>query len=292
MGTAFFSVRVILAVGRMLFPSTGTALIWTRFSVLRVFLTYMICLTAQATWRLRNKNRNNLRHLIDPRERFAYTEPMTNSRIRKDDQAVVMREIGPLLPAMLREAVDEGFHNYVASRRKDPDAYPEYSDCTRANMLYDRVAASARQLINAMAADVPDLSWKISHNKRATDIFLDTRFAFRIKRTKLNRHGLTTSVSTNRQRAIKSEVMLPVGQMVLPFPDNPTAVADEERIWLTVGFDLDDLEEFLERVSLGIELRKKFLWKIPLPVPDANVIATLSPVLADKIVDMRLRRSA
>ena len=72
--------------------------------------------------------------------------------------------------------------------------------------------------------------------------------------------------------------------MVLPLPNTPIAVPDEERIWLTVGFDLDELEESLERVSLGIELCDKFLWKIPLPVPEAEVIATLSTHLADKIV--------
>lgn len=217
---------------------------------------------------------------------------MGTSRIRKDDQQTVLREIGPLVPAMLREAVDEGFHNYVVSRRKDPDAYPEYTDCAKANMLYDRIAASGRQLIDDMTPGIPDLSWKITQNRRATDFLLDARFAFRIKRTKLNRRGRTTSVATRRQRTIMSSVLLPVGQMVLPFPANQAAVPDEERIWLTVGFDLDELEESLERVSLGIELRENFLWKIPLPSPDVEVIATLSPLLADKIVDMRGRRSA
>ncbi len=175
-------------------------------------------------------------------------------------------------------------HVFVVSRRKDQNVYTEYSDCTRANMLSDRITASARQLIDTVTADIPDLSWKITLNRRATDILLDTRFAFRIKRTKRNRRGRTTSVSTKRQRMIKSDVMLPVGQMVLPLPNTPIAVPDEERIWLTVGFDLDELEESLERVSLGIELCDKFLWKIPLPVPEAEVIATLSTHLADKIV--------
>ena len=69
-------------------------------------------------------------------------------------------------------------------------------------------------------------------------------------------------------------------------------VPDEERIWLTVGYDLDDAEESLESVTIGIELRKSFLWKIPLPVPDTDVIATLSPSLADKIAGMRAHRSA
>jgi len=233
-----------------------------------------------------------MRAIIDWRRPLVYTQVMKYSNIRKDDQDAVIHEIGPVVPAMLREAVDEGFYNYDVSRRKDPDAYPEYTDCTRGNMLYDRIAASARQLVDAATADIPDLSWKITHNKRATDVLLDTRFAFRIKRTKLNRSGLSTSVSTRRQRAIKSNVMLPIGQMVMRFPDDQATVSDEERIWLTVGFDLDEPEESLKRVAIGIELRKKFLWKIPLPVPDAGVIASISPILADKIVDMRGRRSA
>ena len=217
---------------------------------------------------------------------------MRNSNIRKDDQIAVIREIGPLVLALVREALDEGFHNYVVSRRRDPDAYTEYSDCIRANMIYDRMATAARQLIDVATTDVPDLSWKITHNKRATDILLDTQFAFRIKRTKRNRRGRTASVSTRRQRAIKSSVMLPPGQMVLAFHDAQRAVPDTERIWVTVCFDLDDLEESLEKVSLGIELRSKFLWKVPLPVPDADRIVILSPDLADKIVGMRVRRSA
>ena len=230
--------------------------------------------------------------IIDSWCRLVYTKTMRCSNIRKDDQVAVMHSVGPLAPAMLREAVDEGFYNYVVSRRKDPDAYPEYTDCTRGNMLYDRIAASARHLTDAMTDNIPDLSWKITHNKRATDVLLGARFAFRIKRTKLNRRGCTTSVSTRRQRAIKSAIILPVGQMVLPFPDNPIIVPDKERVWLTIGFDLDDLEESLERVSVGVELRNRFLWKIPLPAPDVAAIATLSPLLADKIVDMRMRRSA
>jgi len=211
--------------------------------------------------------------------------------IRKDDSEAVLNELGLMLPSMLRESVDDGFYNFTVSRRKDPDAYTDYTECTRGNMLYDRIASAARILVSAYSVENPDLSWRISSNKRATDILLDTRFAFRLKRTKKNRRGCTTSVSTHRQRTIKSSVMQPIRQMVLPFPADQIVVADAERIWITVGFDLDDAEESIAKVDLGIEVKKHFLWTTPLHVPDVKVIANISPALADKITELRIRRT-
>ena len=235
------------------------------------------------------KNRGKTFHIIDYSGRFVYTSGMS---IRKDDQVSVLNAVNKVVLVLLREGVDDGFHAFTASRKIDAKIFPQYSDCTRMNMLYDRIAASTRQLVDAAAPDIPDIWWKITENKRATDVLLGERFAFRIKRTKRNRGGCTTSVATRRQRAIKSAVTPVPSQMVLPFSVMLNTVPDEERIWLTVGYDLDDAEESLESVTIGIELRKSFLWKIPLPVPDTDVIATLSPSLADKIAGMRAHRSA
>lgn len=218
---------------------------------------------------------------------------MRNIRFRKDDQKRIMREIGPMIPALLREAVDEGFHNFAVSRQRDIEAYPEYTECSRANMLYDRITAAARVLVDALADDRPDLYWRVTPNKRSTEILLDARFAFRFKRSKENRGNLTANVCTLRQQhEIKSDVMLPWGQLVLPFRNTQPEVPDRERIWLTVAFDLDDLEEAVTNVGIGVELRKSFLWKVPLVAPDAEIITSFPPSLADRIGEMRNRRSA
>ncbi|MCB9853300.1 MAG: hypothetical protein H6819_09415 [Phycisphaerales bacterium] len=216
---------------------------------------------------------------------------MRRYNIRKDDQEAVMREIGPILP-ILREAVDEGFYCFCRSRDADPAGFVDYTEATRANMLCDRISTSLRELVDLMRDNYPDLDWRITPNKRATEVFLDTRLAFRIKRAKSNRGGCTTNVKTSRQRAIKSNVMLPYGQMVMPFPANQIEVADTERIWITTAFDLDEFEEAIDRVSVGVEMMHRFLWKRPLPVFELGVIADLSHLLADKIDDMRQRRSA
>lgn len=209
-----------------------------------------------------------------------------------DDQGAVIREIGPMMPSIIVEAIHDGFYKYSVSRAKDVDAYPEYSDCTRANQLYDRIAASARTLIDAATPQNPDLHWKITKNKRATDILLDTRFAFRVKRSKRNRGNLTTGVRTGRNRRIKPATLLTIGQMHLPFPANQVAVEDEDRLWITVAFDLDDVEEAIAKVAIGIELHRKFLWREPLEPPEVKVLATLPKPVSAMILKMRQRRLA
>ncbi len=217
---------------------------------------------------------------------------MNNNNFDRSDGEAVMREIGHLMPSILCESILDGFHKFRQSRSEDSDAYPEYSDCTRANMLYDRIAASARRLIDLITPENPDLHWKITKNKRATDMLLDTRFAFRVKRSKRNRRNLTTGVRTGRQRAIKPNTMVAIGQMMFRFPSNQIEVDDRERTWITVAFDLDDVEESIERIVIGIELQRKFLWQTPLVAADANVLASLPGPVAQEISQMRARRSA
>lgn len=217
---------------------------------------------------------------------------MNDYNYRIDDQGEVLRAVGPLMPSIIGEAILDGFYKYSVSRAKDPDAYPQYSDCTRANQLYDRIAASARELVDSASPQNPDLHWKITPNKRATDFLLDTRFAFRVKRSKRNRGNLTTGVRTARNRRIKPpQAMLTIGQMVMPFPSNYVVVADEERTWITVAFDLDDAEETISKIAIGIELKRKFLWKVPLESPPLEVLAKFPQPISDLIQEMRRKRA-
>ncbi len=229
--------------------------------------------------------------IIDWGVQARYVTDMITKFIRKDDQAAVLRHVGRELLVLFREALDEGFFQYTRCRDRDPDAFLQYSDCTRANILNDHMTAAAREMIDAMAINSPELIWKISANRRATEIFYGDEFVFRIKRTKRNRRGCTANVATWRQKAIKSEVGY-VTQAVLPYSGNHLVLPDFARIWLTIGFDLDELEESLERVMMGVEVRRRFLWKVPLPVPEQQIIASLSPALADKILELRVKRSA
>ncbi|QOV88547.1 hypothetical protein [Humisphaera borealis] len=208
----------------------------------------------------------------------------------KDQQAEIMAALGSVVPVLLREAVDEGFHAYKVSRALDPVGHAEYGACSRANMLYDRIASTGRELVRLAADEMPELTSSIHPNKRSTEILLDPYFAFRIKRTKENRKGLTTSVSTKRQNRIKAE-FIPAAQMSIDFPGYASPPS-EDRLWLTVGFDLDELEEHLTKVAIGVETKKRFLWKQSLLEAEAEIIASFPTILADRINEMRTRRSA
>ena len=201
-----------------------------------------------------------------------------------------MRALGPL-PIILRESIDHGFFNYAKSRKIDAAGHADYSECSRANVLYDRITAAARELVDA--AGIRGLRWEISDNKRATEIKLDPHIAIRIKRIKPNRGDLTASVNTRRQRFIKSfSRMVPIGQMALPFKGAIRLMGYAHPLWITAAFDLDEVEESVSRIYIGIERRTKFIWKIPVAEPAPAVIATLHSPLADRIMDMRKRRSA
>lgn len=214
----------------------------------------------------------------------------TKNNFRRDDENEVMREVGDLMPSILTESVYDGFHKFKVSRSKDKDAFPEYTESSRGGMLYDRIAASARSLIDRVQPENPDMQWRITPNKRATDMLLDTRFAFRVKRAKRNRRDLTTGVRTKRNKIIKPDALVCIGQMVLPFPSNQVVVDDSERTWITVSFDLDDVEENIEYVRIGVELKNRFIWQRPLHETTDDVLASLPPKVADMIKEMKGRR--
>src|SRR6185437_12500754 len=96
--------------------------------------------------------------------------PMPNQvPFRKDDQVAVMGHVGRLLPIIFREAVDDGFHRYGVSRQLDPEGFVDYGKCGRGNMLYDRIAASARYLIDSAKDSISDLRYAITPNERSTE---------------------------------------------------------------------------------------------------------------------------
>jgi hypothetical protein len=207
------------------------------------------------------------------------------------DEQAVMAALGPIVPAILREGVAEGFHRFKASRALDPIGFADYSLCAKSNMLYDRIARATRELVDLAQAEIPDLQWTMGRNKRATDFTFDPYFAFRIKRIKANRKGLTTSVDTWRQLSIKSGVVLPVSQNMLDFGQT-WSFPIENRVWITIPYDLDDLEEKVEQAGIGVETRTKFIWKRPLPEAEADIIASFPAAVADRVYDMRTKRSA
>ena len=214
-----------------------------------------------------------------------------SNHIRTDDPEAMMGAVGELVPPILRESIDHGFFLHSASRRRDPEGFADYTDSSRSNMLYDRIAATARGLI--IAAGVDGLSWQISANKRATEILLDPFLAFRIKRAKRNRRGMTAAYPTPRQGRIDSPPpYLGYGQAVINFNGWAQGLDDEDRAWTTVAFDLDDTEESVTRIDIGIKLRRCWLWKLALPAADTDAVARIAPAAAEHIQELRKLRSA
>ena len=212
---------------------------------------------------------------------------------RHDDQEAVMAELGDLVPIILQEAMDSGFHNYRASRALDPLAHADYTAGCAAGMLVDRISAVSRDLVSHADDGTGQVAWRISQNKRATEIVAGKYLAVRIKRTKKRRRGRSASYPTQRQINMKSPEMLPQGQMIfdgLP----PTIQLDDgkDRLWLTAAYDLDDVEEKLTLRCIGVETRSEFLWRWPLPEQPTDVIASISPILADRVTELRQARSA
>lgn len=216
-----------------------------------------------------------------------------NDRVpfRKDDQDAVLSHVGDVLPVVFREAVDDGFYRHALSRQRDPEGYVEYGKCCRANMLYDRIVASARYLCDGAREVMPALRYDVTDNQRSTEFMSGPFLVFRLKRIKRNRKNLTTSVKTGRQGIIRSPYCQSVGQQSLPFPDDVDYLPRENRVWLTIGYDLDELEEAVSRVVLGVETRKRWMWLRPLSAGEPEVLASLPAPVADRIQEARRRRA-
>jgi hypothetical protein len=209
----------------------------------------------------------------------------------KENIEAVMEAVGPIVPMLLREAIEEGFYRYKTSRSLDPLGFPDYGPISKANMLYDRIAAASRELIDTLSADLPAIQYTIHSNTKSTEILFDPYFAFRVKRTKSNRHGMPTSYPTWRQRRINSPTW-EIRQLRIPFPGGAPIIETEDRLWLTAGFDLDDVEERIEKTVIGVTTRRHWLWRYPLDLADAEIVASFPSLLADRMNEMRAARSA
>ena len=202
-----------------------------------------------------------------------------------------MSHVGNLLPILLREAIDDGFHRHAQSRRLDPDGFVDYGKGCRGGMLYSRIASSARYLIESAKSTIPHLRYEITSNEVSTEIMLGPFLIFRLKRIKKNRKNLTTGVLTARQAIIRSPICQSVGQMPLPFPDNVDYLPMVNRVWVTAAWDLDELEEGISRAVIGVETRKRWMWLQPLSAVEPEVIARLPAPVADRIHEVRQRRA-
>jgi hypothetical protein len=210
---------------------------------------------------------------------------------RRDDPIAVMAAVPSVLPSILRESLDTGFFRYVQGRALNPAAYARYSLCTKNNIIYDEVSDVLRELVDLASPACPGLHWRPTPNKRATEVFVDPFLALRVKRVKSNRGGLSTGVKTKRNRSILRGPRSSVGQITLPFHE-VVSLADLERIWLTVTWDMDAIEESMQSQAVGVESVKQFLWREPLVEGDADVIASISPALADRMSELQEARSA
>jgi hypothetical protein len=151
--------------------------------------------------------------------------------------------------------------------------------------------ATARYLIDGATEVVPELRYSITNNERSTEFMLGPFVVFRVKRIKKNRKNLTTYVHTKRQLCIHSSICQVVGQYSLPFPNHIDYLPMENRVWVTVAYDLDELEEQVSRVVMGVETRKRWLWLRPLFAGEPEIIASLPVPVADRIQEVRRRRT-
>lgn len=161
-------------------------------------------------------------------------------------------------------------------------------------MVYDHVANVLRELVTAAGMD--NLSFRLTANLRSTEVQFDPFVMVRVKRTKSNRGGRSTSYPTGRQGRIKGAERRGTrdvpGQVFFIAGGRPIVVAEDQKLWLTVGFDLDEVEEAVSEVTIGVELEKGWVWKAALPEADLGIIGSTSSQLADRIRELREIRSA
>ena len=211
---------------------------------------------------------------------------------RPDDPISVLAVIPAPVQAIMREAALQGFDRFRRSRALDPASSVEYHDTTKSNMIYDRICAVTQELIEL--ADDQALSWKYGPIRRATEVFCGPYIALRHKRVKQNRGGRSANVRTKRQCQIRGQFHPDsVGQTVLPFGEvQAPQIEDLDRIWLTVAYETDDVEESIESVSLRRETEKQVLWRVELDEMPIDSIARTHLDLGKRIEQFRLGRSS
>lgn len=209
------------------------------------------------------------------------------------DQTAVMAHVPNVLQMIFRESCEHGLFKHVQSNQLDPEGYLDYMQSRRSGMLSDRITAVARHLFDVSGID--GAWWKIADNDCATEFYLDPFLAFRFKRTKKNRSHKSTGVMTVRRASTQSLVGYKqvVNQTAFLFPGvSPAPLQDDERLWLNIGFDLDEIEESIDRLMVGRETKLGYRWNVPIPDFPPGVLASISGPLADTIETQRNQRFA
>ncbi|BAM02437.1 hypothetical protein [Phycisphaera mikurensis] len=231
------------------------------------------------------------------------------------DPQQVLETLGPTAPIVLREAMDAGLHRYRFSRERDPDAAPDYSDATRANMLVDRMYPVMSALVAVADPEGRHLCTHRTANQRALELYSGLFLMAKLKRTKdrlrqadpgefpeleddvdveLFDPGMPQNVPTGRvlrQRTpggFHAYRQLPLGNVP------PASIPDDgrDRLCLIAGFDLDLAEDQIERPRLGLYGRREPIWTVPLPELPVDAIAAIHPALADRVGELRRMRGA
>lgn len=230
------------------------------------------------------------------------------------DEEAVMAACGEVVPIILREAMDAGFDSYRRSRALDPEAQLDYTPTTRANMLVNRMYRRMSELVDAADPEGLHLRTRQTDNSAAVELFVGAEIYVKPKRIRdrllppvssddpefadlvdveLIEQGLPKNIPTRRVLAQRTPGAYTGPQMILDgIP--PVQVPDDgsERICLVAGFDMDVVEERLERHRIGLYGHHKAYWVRPLPALTLRAVALHSAPLAEQVRLFRQARSA
>lgn len=228
------------------------------------------------------------------------------------DSDSVLQEVGPIVPIILREAMDSGFDAYRRSRDLDPAGHVDYRATTRANMLVDRIYPFLEDLVRTADPSGSLLRTRTTDNGRATELYSGRDLCAKIKRIRdrvrtpaedleveeaIGFEVFETGLPQNVKTARVLKQLDPYGfaerQLLLPYVP-PVQVPDDgrERLCLIASFDLDLLEVRLERPRLGLYDSKRAIWTHALPDLPLETITSISPQLADRVDALRRLRTA
>lgn len=230
------------------------------------------------------------------------------------DSDSVMAEVGEVVPVILREAMDSGFDAFRRSRDLDPVGYADYRPTTLANMLADRIYPFLISLVAVADPQGLHLRTRLTGNGRATELWIGAELYAKVKRIKdrvrtataeddvevdgvielqIIEEGMPQNIRTGRVIRQRDPEGLIGAQLPLPGVP-PVQIPDDgrERLCLIAGFDLDVTEERLERHRIGLYNEFHSLWTRPLPELELTAIASISPVLADRVSHLRQARQA
>ena len=230
------------------------------------------------------------------------------------DAEAVTSEVGEIVPIILREAMDSGFDAFRRSRALDVAAYADFSPTTLAGMLTDRIYPFLVSLSLLVDPQQLQLQTRRTQNDRATELFVGADFYIKVKRVKDRRRpaipsddlevdglmdleiieeGVPKNLPTRRVRRQWSPGSITGAQLSLPGIPPVQVPGDEHNRWcLFAGFDMDPIEERLERHRIGLYERRRSLWTQSLLALDLNAIGQISSALANQVNILRQARQA